>query len=84
MKIRQYRDSDKREIDFLVENETSATLGVEVKSGSVVGPGDFRHLKWFARTLAQGDFVGIVLYSGDRTLPFGEGFYAVPLGALAL
>lgn len=84
MKIRQYRDSDKREIDFLVENETSATLGIEVKSGSAVGTGDFKHLKWFARTLAQGSFTGIVLYSGDRTLPFGEGFYAVPLGALAL
>lgn len=84
MTIRQYRDSDKHEIDFLVENEKAETLGVEVKSGSAIGASDFKHLKWFARTLARGTFTGIVLYSGDRTLPFGEGFYAVPFGALAL
>ena len=83
-RIRQYRDSDRREIDFLVENEGGETLGIEVKSGSAIGRDDFRHLKWFARTLAKGAFTGIVLYSGDRTLPFGDGFYAVPLGALAL
>lgn len=35
-------------------------------------------------TLARGPFTGIVLYSGERTLPFGEGLYAVPLGALAV
>lgn len=84
IKIRQYRDSDKREIDFLVENESSETLGIEVKSGSAIGANDFKHLKWFARTLSQGQFTGIVLYSGCRTLPFGDGFYAVPLGALAV
>lgn len=84
MKIRQYRDSDRREIDFLIENEASETLGIEVKSGSAIGLGDFKHLKWFARTLSPGRFTGVVLYSGDRTLPFGEGFYAVPLGALTL
>jgi len=27
-------------------------------------------------------FTGIVLYSGEQTLRFGEGFYAVPLAAL--
>lgn len=84
MKIRQYRDSDKREIDFLVENAAGETLGIEVKSGSAIGVSDFKNLKWFARTLSKGAFTGIVLYSGDRTLPFGDGFYAVPLGALAL
>ena len=83
MKISQYRDSDKREIDFVLENDSGATMGIEVKAGSSIGEGDFRHLKWFSRTLARGAFTGIVLYSGELTLRFGEGFYAVPLGALA-
>ena len=44
---------------------------------------DFKHLKWFAANLAkEQQFTGIVLYSGDHTLRFGEGFYAVPLAAL--
>ena len=81
--ISHYRDSLKREIDFIVERSDGALLGVEVKSGSSLGAEDFKHLKWFARNLAgERPFTGIVLYSGEHTLRFGEGFYAVPLLAL--
>ncbi len=80
--ISHYRDSNKREIDFLVERTDGALLGVEVKAGSSLGAEDFKHLKWFAKNLAKGNFTGIVLYSGEHTLRFGEGFYAVPLAAL--
>jgi predicted AAA+ superfamily ATPase len=79
--ISHYRDNKKREIDFLVERHDGAILGIEVKSGTV-NKGDFKHLKWFAENLAKKDFIGIVLYSGEHTLCFGEGFYAVPLSAL--
>lgn len=82
--IAQYRDSDKREIDFLVENEAGALLGVEVKSGSSVGDSDFKHLRWFRDNLVKGEFIGVVLHSGRETARFGSGLYAVPLGALAL
>ena len=80
--ISQYRDSNKREIDFIVERSDGVLLGVEVKAGSALGAEDFKHLKWFAKNLAKGEFTGIVLYSGEHTLRFGEGFYAVPLAAL--
>lgn len=82
--ILQYRDSNKREIDFIVERNDGAMLGIEVKSGSALGPDDFKHLKWFAKNLAKGEFTGVVLYSGEQTLRFGEGFYAVPLAALGV
>lgn len=82
--ISHYRDSNKREIDFMVERNDGAMLGIEVKAGSALGPEDFKHLKWFSNNLAKGDFTGIVLYSGEHTLRFGEGFYAVPLGALGV
>ena len=80
--ILHYRDSLKREIDFIVERSDGALLGVEVKSGSSLGAEDFKHLKWFAKNLARGEFTSIVLYAGEETLRFGEGFYAVPLAAL--
>jgi len=80
--ISHYRDKDKREIDLVVTNGKGETLGVEVKSGGRVIKEDFGHLKWFAKNLAKGKFTGIVLYSGEHTLPFGDGFYAVPLAAL--
>lgn len=82
--LTQYRDSNKHEIDFLVENDAGETLAIEVKAGSVVGASDFKHIKWFAKTFAPKTLIGIVLYSGTDTVRFGENLYAVPLGALAI
>ena len=80
--ISHYRDGKKREIDFLVERNDGAMLGVEVKAGAV-GSSDFANLKWFAANIARGPFTGIVVHSGKNVLPFGDGFYAVPFAALA-
>lgn len=80
--IHHYRDKLKREIDFIITNEDGEMLGVEVKSGGMVGQDDFKHLKWFAANLAKSRFTGVVLYAGPDVLRFGEGFYAVPLAAL--
>ncbi len=59
-----------------------ALLGIEAKAGSALAAEDFKHLKWFAKNFAKGEFTGIVLYSGEHTLRFGDGFYAAPLAAL--
>ena len=80
--LTQYRDSDKHEIDFLVNGTNDELLGIEVKAGTV-GAGDFKHMKWFASRFAEKRFTGIVLYSGAEVLSFGGGMYAVPLIALA-
>ena len=80
--LTQYRDAEKREIDFIVKGPGDALLGIEVKAGAV-SQGDFRHLKWFRDNLAKGEFTGVVLYSGNETLSFGPQCYAVPLSALA-
>ena len=81
--LTQYRDGEKREIDFLVSTPGGDMLGFEVKAGSV-SQSDFKHLKWFRDNLAKGAFTGIVLYSGRETLSFGPQCYAVPLSALAV
>jgi len=80
--ITHYRDGRKREIDFIVQRDDGALLGIEVKAGAA-STGDFKHLKWFAQNIAKGPFTGIVLHSGKDVLRFGEGFYSVPFGALA-
>jgi hypothetical protein len=44
---------------------------------------DCRHLVWFKKNIAPDrHFVGIVLYTGEMTLPLGEDIYAVPIAAL--
>ena len=81
--ISHYRDKNKREIDFIVENEKGDLLGIEVKSGTNIGKEDFNHLKWFGAKLAKVPYTGIVLYTGEHTQSFGEGYYAVPMACLA-
>lgn len=79
----QYRDREKREIDFIVEDEKGDIVAIEVKGGSNIGKEDFKHIKWFKANLAKNRKVkGIVLYSGENTLPFGQDMLAVPTASL--
>ncbi|MBR3221094.1 MAG: hypothetical protein IKF72_02595 [Kiritimatiellae bacterium] len=65
------------------ESDDECILGIEVKSGSAVGKGDFAHLAWLRDNIVkQRRFIGIVLYTGEHTLPFGKNLYAVPMGTL--
>jgi len=80
--IFHYRDQKKREIDFLIEREDGALLGIEIKASTAVKGDDFKHLKWFQKNLARKEFSGIVLYAGKDVLPFGQALWAVPISAL--
>lgn len=78
-----YRDRAKREIDFIVENENGDVLGIEVKAGSVVKKSSFKHLIWFKEnTMKENHFIGVVLYTDEHVLSFGEGLWAVPINTL--
>mgnify|MGYP003669114748 CR=1 FL=1 len=78
-----YRDRQQREIDFLVEREDGAMIGIEIKAGTNIGSNDFRHMKWFQETLVHDrPFKGIILYSGEHIASFGDDMIAVPFGAL--
>jgi predicted AAA+ superfamily ATPase len=81
--MRHYRDREGREIDFVVENDEGALLGIEAKTGSVVSKDDFRHMLWFKHKIVPGkEFIGVVLYTGENVLSFGSDMCAVPIAAL--
>lgn len=77
-----YRDSDKREVDFVLERRNGQVVGVEVKAAATVGRDDFRHLRWLRQQLGDRFVGGYVIYLGPETLPFGEGMAALPLSAM--
>lgn len=78
-----YRDREQREVDFIIENKEGDILGIEVKAGSIVDASMFKHLKWFAKNMASGrSFKGIVLYTGEYVVPFGDNLWAVPINCL--
>jgi len=59
--------------------------GIEVTSSATVSLADFRHLVRLRALLdaSGGRFVrGVVLYTGDQVLPFGDRLVAMPLAAL--
>ena len=78
-----YRDRGKREIDFLIEREDGALLGIEIKAGSAIGTNDFRNLRWFGDNIADDrQFTGVVLYSGNIAGSMGKDLWAIPFGTI--
>jgi len=77
-----YRDKAQREVDFVLEDAQGGVVGLEVKSAASINASDFAGLRQLA-ALTQTRFrAGLVLYSGELTLPFGPGFWAVPISTL--
>jgi predicted AAA+ superfamily ATPase len=77
-----YHTKDNVEVDLILENRRGHVVAVEVKAGSTVRAEDFRGLRHLAARLGDDLLVGIVLYTGWQTLPFGPRFRAIPLSAL--
>lgn len=77
-----YRTRDKIEVDAVIENRRGQAVGIEVKASSTVRSEDFRGLRHLADRLGDDFVVGVVLYTGTETLPFGDRMRAMPLSAL--
>jgi predicted AAA+ superfamily ATPase len=77
-----YRDRDQFEVDAVLESRSGQVVGIEVKAASTVRADDFRGLRRLADKLGDDFIVGIVLYTGTSTLPFGPKLRAVPVSAL--
>ncbi len=71
-----------REVDVIVERPSGEIVGVEVKASATATPRDFAGLTHLREQIGDRLAAGIVLYTGERTLPFGDNLWAVPLQAL--
>lgn len=77
-----YRDKTGREVDIVLESASGGVAGVEVKAGATVGRSDLTGLRRLRDKLGERFRCGVVLYTGERTLPFGDRLWVVPLAAL--
>lgn len=83
--IYHYRDQSQKEVDFVLEASNGDIVGLEVKSGSNIKSEYFKGLLALARTIHNKKFKGIVLYGGDKVLPYTIEefqFWAIPLKSL--
>lgn len=77
-----YRTNDGKEIDFILDNGKSLVL-LEVKAAHSVTSADFKPISHFITQNPERVTQGIVLYAGERLLPFGT-TAGVPLWAVPL
>ncbi len=77
--LSHYRDNHQVEVDFVLETPLRAVIGIEVKAAASVNAGDFKGLRQLRQQTSSAFVTGLVLYSGDHALPFGDGLWAVPL-----
>jgi predicted AAA+ superfamily ATPase len=77
-----FRTHDQKEVDFILQNRSGDVVGIEVKAASAVQESDFRRLHALADLLGTRLVRGLLFYTGDTLLPFGERMYAVPIAAL--
>ena len=80
MEFFYYRTQDKKEIDFIIK-KAERILAIEVKSSRSVKRDDFKHIVDFQKRSSR-DILGIVLYSGESIVGFGDKLFAVPLAFL--
>ena len=81
-RLMYYRDTEKFEVDIVIENAEGYLVGVEVKSSAVINTSDLRGLKKFSKLAGDKLKMNVILYDGDETLPLGDRIWAVPLASL--
>ena len=77
-----YRDKDQDEVDIVVEDAAGAVVGLEVKAGATVNSEDFKGLRKFGKACGDDFKLGLVLYDGEKAVPFGDRLFAAPLSCL--
>ena len=77
-----YRDKDQVEVDLVLERLPGGIVGIEVKAGATVHPGDFKGLARLREAAGRLFVCGIVLHDGDRIQKVGPEFFAVPVRTL--
>jgi uncharacterized protein len=79
--LSHYRDKEKNEVDLVLENASGHLIGIEIKAAASVKATDFNGLRKLSQA-AKNFKLGVVLYDGERILPFGDRLYAAPICSL--
>lgn len=81
-RLMHYRTSKGVEIDFVLEARGGRVAAVEVKASSTLKAADFRRFDRLREILGSRFVRGVVFYTGDRVLPFGDRLQAWPVSLL--
>lgn len=71
-----------REVDAVLERRGGQIVGVEMKASASLSARDFRGLEELRESRGDSFVAGVVIHSGEQTLPFGDRLWALPVSAL--
>lgn len=77
-----FRDKDGVEVDIVLESGNQRLAGIEIKAAATVRAADFRGLRKLRDSAGERFVMGVVLYDGETTAPFGDRLFAVPIRSL--
>ncbi len=77
-----YRDTEKREVDVVIESAAGDVVAIETKAAARVTSSDIRGLELLRVKLGNRFKAGIVVYSGAHTLPMADRIWCLPLAGL--
>ena len=77
-----YRTHTQQEVDVILESPDGRLVGVEIKKTSSPNMHDFKGLIHFAEQAKKQFLRGILLYTGEKIVSFGQNLHAVPISAL--
>lgn len=70
------------EVDIVLEERGGNIIGIEIKKSETIRPSDFDGLKRLQSIAKQKFIRGIILYSGNTMIPYGDQLWAVPISSL--
>lgn len=77
-----FRTQTAQEVDIILENAQGDFVGIEVKASQTISSNDFKGLKLFSELTTDRFKYGFVLYTGEKIIPFGEKYFALPINIL--
>lgn len=81
VKVFHYRTQAGAEADFVLARGPRL-IPIEVKASATVRSGDTTGLRSFLKDHPESASFGVVLYTGDGSVPLGKDVVAIPLGAV--
>jgi uncharacterized protein len=77
-----WRESDRHEVDLVIEDRDGGLIGIEVKSARVAVGKHFDGLRAFRNRYRNRFRRGFVVHSGDHSTRFEDDLWALPFSAL--
>jgi predicted AAA+ superfamily ATPase len=80
-RVYHYRRRDE-EIDLVIESRAGDVVAIEVKAGATPRVGDWAPLARLRDSLGRRFRAGILIHTGEVTIPLGDRLWAVPVSGL--